>query len=73
MTGRPDPAGKPPGLFGALRQGGGDNLSAGLSFGGGGNSAFFPQHGNQDTTAPGALNAGFGFNAGPQGNQFQQL
>jgi hypothetical protein len=72
MAGRPDPAGKPPGLFGAMRQGGGGN-TAGPSFGGGGNTAFFPQRGNQDTSAPGASNAGFGFNAGPQGNLFQQL
>jgi hypothetical protein len=73
MTGRPDPAGKPPGLFGTLRQGGGGNFTADPSFGGGGNSTFFPQRGSQDTPAPGASNAGFGFNAGPQGNQLQQL
>jgi hypothetical protein len=45
MAGRPDPAGKPPGLFGAMRQGGGGN-TAGPSFGGGGNTAFFPQRRN---------------------------
>jgi hypothetical protein len=69
MSGRPDPAGKPSGLFGALRQGGGGNFTAGLSFGRGGNSAFFPQCGSQDIPAPGASNTGFVFNARPQGNQ----
>jgi hypothetical protein len=73
MVGRPDPAGKSSGLFGALRQGGGGNFTAGPSSGGGGNSAFFPQHGSQDIPALGASNAGFGFNAGPQGSQLQQL
>jgi hypothetical protein len=74
MAGRPDPAGKS-GLFGALRQGGGANSTAGPSFGGGGNGAAFPQRGSNDNPAPGGVtwNAGFGFNAGPQGNQFQQF
>jgi hypothetical protein len=69
MDGRPDPVGKP-GLFGASRQGGGGNPSAGASFGGGGNGAAFPQRGSQSNAAQGGFNAnaGFGFNAGPQGN-----
>jgi hypothetical protein len=74
MSGRPDPAGKS-GLFGAMRQGSGGNSNAGPSFGGGGNGAAFPPRGNTINPAPGGFssNAGFGFNAGPQGNQFQQL
>jgi hypothetical protein len=73
MAGRPDPAGKGAGsssLFGVLRQGGGGNFSTGPSFGGGGNGAAFPQCGRQDNLiASGfASNAGFGFNAGPQGS-----
>jgi hypothetical protein len=74
MAGRPDPASKS-GLFGALRQSGGGNSSAGLSFGGGGSGAAFPQRGGNDNLAPGGFtsNAGFGFNAGPQSNSFQQL
>jgi hypothetical protein len=74
MAGRPDPAGKS-GLFSAIRQGGGGNPSAGPSFGGGGNGAAFPQRGSHDNSAQGgfASNAGFGFNAGPQGNQPQQF
>jgi hypothetical protein len=74
MAGRPDPAGKS-GLFGAIRQGGGGNPSAGPSFGVGGNGAAFPQRGSHDKSAQGgfASNAGFGFNAGPQGSQLQQF
>jgi hypothetical protein len=71
MSGRPDPTGKPPGLFGAMRQGSG-GVNTGPSFGGGGNAAFFPPRGNQDSIASGSSTAGFGFNAGPQGNLFQQ-
>jgi hypothetical protein len=74
MAGRPDPVGKS-GLFSALRQGGGGNSTVGPSFGGGGNGAAFPQCGSQDNPAPCgfALNAGFRFNVGPQGNHFQQF
>jgi hypothetical protein len=72
MAGRPDPAGNPPGPFGAMQQGGGGN-TAGLTFGGGGNTNFFPQRGNQNNIVLGTSIAGFGFNAGPQSNMFQQL
>jgi hypothetical protein len=64
MSGHHDPAGKPPGLFGVMRQGGGGN-TAGPNFGGGGNSAFFLQRGKQDFIASGSSTAGCGFNAGP--------
>jgi hypothetical protein len=49
MAGHPDPAGKPPGLFGAMQQGSGGN-TAGPSFGGGGNATFFPQRGDTSKT-----------------------
>jgi hypothetical protein len=78
MAGRPDPTGKgagSSGLFGALCQGGGGNFSSGSSIGGSGNGAAFPQRGGQNNFAASGLvsNAGFGFNAGPQGNQLQQF
>jgi hypothetical protein len=77
-VGRPNPAGKgagSSGLFGALRQGGRGNFSTSPSFSGGGNGAAFPQCSGQDNLAASgfASNAGFGFNAGPQGSQLQQF
>jgi hypothetical protein len=89
MAGRPPPGNPIPkgrgagssGPFGQQRQGGGGsfngNYTAGSSDGGGGSGAGFPQDGALNSFAASgfASGAGFGFNAGPQGNKnnFQQF